>query len=58
MSKPYIILRNPIDNRYKLLDNKEDVTAYDMCICDGIGIDDVLHDADAWFDIKPSEVEL
>ena len=54
----YLILRNPIDGRYKLVDNKPDATAYDPCIVDGKTIGDVLWDAQAWFDIRPSEVEL
>lgn len=57
-TKPYLILKNPIDNRYKLVNNKPDATAYDMCICDGKTINDVLWDAQAWFDIRPCEVEL
>lgn len=54
----YLILKNSIDGRYKLVDNKPDATAYDMCICDGKTINDVLWNAQAWFDIRPSEVEV
>lgn len=54
----YLILKNPIDGRFKLVDNKPDATAYDMCICDGKTINDVLWTAQAWFDIRPGEVEL
>lgn len=54
----YLILKNPIDGRFKLVYNKPDATAYDPCIVDGETINDVLWDAQAWFDIRPSEVEL
>lgn len=57
MSK-YIILFNPIDERYKLMDNKPDVSPFGFAIVDGKTINDVLHDAKTWFDISPNEVEL
>lgn len=57
MSK-YIILFNPIDERYKLMDNKPDVSPFGFAIVDGDSVNDVLHKADMWFDISPNEVEL
>ena len=57
MSK-YIILFNPIDEKYKLMDNKPDASPFGFCLVDGDSVNDVLHDAKAWFDISPKEVEL
>lgn len=56
--KKYIILRNPIDNQYKLMENRENVTAYDMCICSNKTIQGLLQQAENFFDISPNEVEL
>ena len=58
MSKPYIILRNPLDGRYRVFDNTPSTTPYDMCYCGGDTIEEALESAEAWFDISPSEVEL
>ena len=57
MSK-YIILFNPIDEKYKLMDNKPDASPFGFCLVDGDSVNDVLHDAKTWFDISPNEVEL
>lgn len=57
-NKPYIILRNPIDERYKLLENKDGVTAYDMCVIDGKTVKHCLTRAKNWFDIAPGDVEI
>lgn len=57
MSK-YVILFNPVDEKYKLMDNKPEVSPFGFCLVDGETVQDVLHDAGVWFDISPNEVEL
>ena len=58
MSKPYIILQNPLDGRYRVFDNTPETTPYDMALCGGDTIEEALESANAWFNIKPEEVEV
>jgi len=57
-TKPYIILKNPLDGRYRVFDNTDEVTPYDMALCGGETIEDALKLAETWFGITPEEVEV